>query len=65
MDGTDLELVGQLANLISRDPNEAGTPPGSDREVIAELALRGRTQAALFSVARYRERIAALYERLG
>jgi len=30
-----------------------------------ELSRRGRIQAELFSVARYRERIAALYERLG
>ena len=37
----------------------------ADGGLRTELARRGRTQAALFSVARYRERIAALYERLG
>ena len=36
----------------------------ADGGLRTELARRGRTQAALFSVARYRERIAALYERL-
>jgi len=30
-----------------------------------ELSRRGRVQAQLFSVARYRERVAALYERIG
>jgi glycosyltransferase involved in cell wall biosynthesis len=30
-----------------------------------ELAERGRAQAELFSMARYRQRIAALYDRLG
>jgi hypothetical protein len=30
-----------------------------------ELSRRGRIQAELFSAARYRERVAALYERLG
>jgi glycosyltransferase involved in cell wall biosynthesis len=37
----------------------------ADHGLRAELARRGRTQAGLFSVARYRERVAALYERLG
>jgi glycosyltransferase involved in cell wall biosynthesis len=37
----------------------------ADDGLRAELIRRGRTQAGLFSVARYRERIAALYERLG
>ena len=36
----------------------------ADDGLRAELARRGRTQAALFSVARYRERVAALYEKL-
>jgi glycosyltransferase involved in cell wall biosynthesis len=35
-----------------------------DDGLCAELARRGRVQAELFSVARYRERVAALYERL-
>jgi len=37
------------------------TADGGLRE---ELALRGRAQAELFSVARYRERVAALYDQL-
>ena len=37
----------------------------ADADLRAELARRGRIQAELFSVARYRERLAALYERLG
>jgi glycosyltransferase involved in cell wall biosynthesis len=37
----------------------------ADDGLRAELTRRGRTQAGLFSVARYRERVAALYERLG
>jgi len=36
----------------------------ADAGLREELALRGRAQADLFSVARYRERVAALYERL-
>jgi len=37
----------------------------ADGDLRAELVRRGRIQAELFSVARYRERLAALYERLG
>jgi len=37
----------------------------SDADLRGELAQRGRAQAELFSVARYRERVAALYNRLG
>jgi glycosyltransferase involved in cell wall biosynthesis len=37
----------------------------ADADLRAELARRGYIQAELFSVARYRERLAALYERLG
>ncbi len=37
----------------------------ADEGLRAELSRRGRVQAGLFSVARYRERVAALYERLG
>jgi glycosyltransferase involved in cell wall biosynthesis len=37
----------------------------ADGDLRAELVRRGRSQAELFSVARYRERLAALYERLG
>jgi len=36
----------------------------ADEGLRTELSRRGRSQAELFSVARYRERIAALYERL-
>jgi glycosyltransferase involved in cell wall biosynthesis len=37
----------------------------ADGDLRAELSRRGRDQAELFSMARYRERVAALYERLG
>jgi glycosyltransferase involved in cell wall biosynthesis len=37
----------------------------ADEGLRAELSGRGRVQAELFSMARYRERVAALYERLG
>ena len=37
----------------------------ADEGLRAELSRRGRTQAELFSKARYSERVAALYERLG
>jgi glycosyltransferase involved in cell wall biosynthesis len=36
----------------------------ADDGLRAELSKRGRAQAELFSVARYRERVAALYDRL-
>ena len=36
----------------------------SDADLRAELSRRGRLQAEYFSLARYRERVAALYERL-
>ena len=37
----------------------------ADGDLRAELVRRGRIQAEQFSVARYRERLAALYQRLG
>ena len=37
----------------------------ADEGLRAELTRRGLVQAELFSMARYRERVAALYERLG
>jgi glycosyltransferase involved in cell wall biosynthesis len=37
----------------------------ADEDLRTELSRRGRVQAGRFSVARYRERVAALYERLG
>jgi glycosyltransferase involved in cell wall biosynthesis len=49
--------VGDIANAIKTIAADAG--------LRAELSRRGRVQAQLFSVARYRERVAALYERLG
>ena len=37
----------------------------ADSDLRGELSRRGRIQAELFSVERYRERVAAVYERLG
>jgi glycosyltransferase involved in cell wall biosynthesis len=37
----------------------------ADEGLRTELSRRGRVQAGLFSVARYRERVASLYERIG
>jgi glycosyltransferase involved in cell wall biosynthesis len=37
----------------------------ADSDLRGELSQRGRIQAELFSVERYRERVAAVYERLG
>ncbi len=37
----------------------------ADEGLRAELSQRGRAQAELFSVARYRERVASLYEKVG
>ena len=37
---------------------------GADQDLRAELSQRGRAQAEQFSMARYRERVAALYDRL-
>jgi glycosyltransferase involved in cell wall biosynthesis len=37
----------------------------ADADLRAELVRRGHIQAELFSVARYRERLAAMYQRLG
>jgi glycosyltransferase involved in cell wall biosynthesis len=49
--------VGDIANAVKTISADAG--------LRAELSRRGRAQAQLFSVARYRERVAALYERIG
>jgi len=49
--------VDDIANAVKTITADAG--------LRAELSRRGRAQAQLFSVARYRERVAALYERLG
>ena len=45
----------ELDEREREQPGRAGT----------ELSRRGLMQAELFSMARYRERVAALYERLG
>jgi glycosyltransferase involved in cell wall biosynthesis len=50
----DIEAIAQAIKTIT-----------ADDDLRTELARRGRAQAALFSVERYRERVAALYERLG
>jgi glycosyltransferase involved in cell wall biosynthesis len=47
------------------DIAEAIKTIAADDGLRAELSRRGRIQAGLFSVARYRERVAALYDRLG
>jgi glycosyltransferase involved in cell wall biosynthesis len=49
--------VGDIANAVKTI--------SADADLRAELSRRGRAQAELFSVARYRERVAALYEHLG
>ena len=54
VDPYDLEDIARAIKTIS-----------ADEGLRADLARRGRDQAQLFSVARYRERLAALYERLG
>ena len=63
------EIAGDAALCI--DPYETDDIAGAiktiaaDSDLRAELSRRGRRQAELFSVARYRQRIAALYEQLG
>jgi glycosyltransferase involved in cell wall biosynthesis len=37
----------------------------ADADLRSELSRRGRAQAELFSVERYRDRVAAMYQRLG
>jgi glycosyltransferase involved in cell wall biosynthesis len=62
------EIAGDAALLV--DPYEADdiaraiTTIVSDADLRAELSRRGRLQAAKFSVERYRERVAALYDAL-
>src|SRR5215467_960734 len=62
------EIAGDAALLV--DPYEADdiaraiTTIVSDADLRAELSQRGRLQAAKFSVERYRERVAALYNAL-
>jgi glycosyltransferase involved in cell wall biosynthesis len=62
------EIAGDAALYIN--PYETGEIAEAIKTITAddglrtELSRRGRAQAQLFSVARYRERVAALYERL-
>jgi glycosyltransferase involved in cell wall biosynthesis len=53
-DPYDVDAIAQAIKTIT-----------ADDDLRTELARRGRDQAALFSVERYRERVAALYDRLG
>ncbi|HEY1795156.1 MAG TPA: glycosyltransferase family 1 protein, partial [Stellaceae bacterium] len=62
------EIGGDAALYV--DPNDVGDIArairtiAADADLRAELARRGRKQAELFSMARYRERISAVYDRL-
>src|SRR6516165_2464592 len=62
------EIAGDAAVLV--DPYDAGdiahaiTAIVNDVDLRAELSRRGRLQAAKFSLARYRERVEALYASL-
>jgi glycosyltransferase involved in cell wall biosynthesis len=62
------EIAGDAAVLV--DPYDAGdiaraiTAIVNDVDLRAELARRGRLQAAKFSAERYRERVEALYASL-
>lgn len=62
------EIAGEAALYI--DPHDtddiarAIATIAADADLRAELSRRGLQQAELFSVARYRERVAALYDRL-
>jgi glycosyltransferase involved in cell wall biosynthesis len=62
------EIAGDAALLV--DPYDADeiaraiTTVVNDADLRAELSLRGKLQAAKFSVERYRERVAALYDAL-
>jgi len=62
------EVAGDAALLV--DPYDAEeiaramATVVNDADLRAELSRRGRTQAAKFSVERYRERVAALYDSL-
>ncbi len=62
------EIAGDAALYVDPydidDIAEAIKTITADDGLRTELSQRGRAQAELFSVARYRERVAALYERL-
>jgi glycosyltransferase involved in cell wall biosynthesis len=63
------EIAGEAALYVNPyetdDISRAIKTITADAGLREELSLRGRAQAELFSVARYRERVAALYQRLG
>ncbi len=63
------EIAGDAALYVDPydvdDIAEAIKTITADAGLRSELIRRGRAQAGLFSVARYQERVAALYERLG
>src|ERR1700686_541221 len=63
------EIAGDAALYVDPydvdDIAEAIKTITADAGLRSELIRRGRAQAALFSVARYRDRVAGLYERLG
>ncbi len=62
------EIAGEAALYVNPydivDIAKAIKTIAADRDLRAELSRRGRQQAALFSVERYRERVADLYQRL-
>jgi glycosyltransferase involved in cell wall biosynthesis len=63
------EIAGDAALYV--DPYDVDDIADAIKTITADAGLRtelsrlGRAQADLFSVARYRERVTALYERLG
>jgi glycosyltransferase involved in cell wall biosynthesis len=63
------EIAGDAALYVNpydfEDMAQAIKTITADDGLRRELARRGRVQAQQFSIARYRERIAALYERIG
>ncbi len=63
------EIAGEAALYVNPydidDMAQAIKTITADEGLRRELSRRGRVQAQLFSIARYRERIAALYERIG
>jgi len=63
------EIAGEAALYVNPysidDMAQAIKTISADEGLRRELSRRGRVQAQLFSIARYRERIAALYERIG
>jgi len=63
------EIAGEAALYVDpydvNDIAEAIKTITADDDLRSELSRRGKVQAELFSVARYKERVAALYEKLG